>query len=127
MADFARWAVAAEPGLGWEAGRFIAAYEGNRAQAHELAVDATVVGPALIELADGEGFQGTASELLAQLAERAGEKATKSPEWPRDGRALSGVLKRLAPDLRSLGYSIEHYREPNASRRRLWRLAKAEV
>ena len=30
LADFAKLMVAAEPGLGWEAGTFLAAYEGNR-------------------------------------------------------------------------------------------------
>ena len=97
MADFARWAVAAEAGLGWEVGSVLAAYEGNRGQAHELAVDATVIGPALLALADGEGFLGTASELLVQLADVAGEKATKSPEWPRHVRALSGFSSDSRP------------------------------
>lgn len=124
MADFALWAVAAELGLGCEPGSFMAAYEGNRAQAHELAVEATTIGAAVINLA-GEGFEGTASELLAKLADHAGEKATKSPEWPKNGRALSGVMKRLAPNLRALGYTIDQYREPTPARRRIWLLRKA--
>jgi len=78
----------------------------------------------LIEVA-GEGFEGTASVLLTQLGDRAGEKAIKSPEWPKNGRAVSGVLKRLAPNLRALGYTIDQYREPTTARRRLWQLRKA--
>jgi len=124
MADFARWAVAAEPALGWRAGSFMAAYEQNRGQAHELAVEASHIGSSLIELA-GEGFEGTATELLGKLGERVDEKVTKSPDWPKNGRALSGALKRLAPNLRALGYTVDHYREPTARRRRLWRLRKA--
>jgi len=125
MADFARWTVAAEPALGWEPGSFMAAYGGNRAQAHELAVEASVVGPALLELA-GEGFEGTSSDLLAELTERVDEKAIKSREWPKNGRAMSGVMKRLAPNLRALGYEIEQYREATAQRRRLWRIRRDE-
>lgn len=124
MADFARWTVAAEPGLDWKSGAFMASYERNRAKGHELAIEASQVGQALIEVA-GEGFEGTASELLTQLGDRAGEKAIKSPEWPKNGWAMSGVLKRLAPNLRALGYTIDQYREPTTARRRLWRLRKA--
>jgi len=42
MADFATWAVAAEPALGWPDGAFMRAYAGNRASAHELALEAVV-------------------------------------------------------------------------------------
>jgi putative DNA primase/helicase len=123
MADFARWAVAAEPALGWQAGSFMAAYEQNRGQAHELAVEASPIGSSLIELA-AEGFEGTATELLGKLDARVDEKVTTSPDWPKNGRALSGALRRLAPNLRALGYTVDHYRAPNAGRRRLWRLRK---
>ncbi|ABG04560.1 hypothetical protein Rxyl_1598 [Rubrobacter xylanophilus DSM 9941] len=38
MADFAVWVAAAEEALPWEAGAFLAAYTGNRAEANELAL-----------------------------------------------------------------------------------------
>src|SRR5207249_5626813 len=43
MADFARWVVAAEPGLGWMPGAFAAAYGGNRLESLELALEADPV------------------------------------------------------------------------------------
>jgi hypothetical protein len=121
MADFALWATAAEPALSTQHGSFLAAYTGNRAQAHELAVDATPFGQTLLEVAR-DGFEGTASELLERLVDGAGEQASRQREWPRNPRALSAALKRLAPNLRALGCPVEFTREPTRDRRRIIRL-----
>jgi hypothetical protein len=123
MADFARWIVAAEPSLGWAPGSFMAAYDRNHAQGHELAVEASPVGSALIDLAE-EGFEGSASDLLAKLIDRADERTIKAHDLPKNARALSGMVKRLAPNLRSLGYTVDHYRESSTARRRVWRLER---
>jgi hypothetical protein len=123
MADLAQWVVAAEPTLGWRDGTFLRAYEQNRAQANEVAIDASPIGSALVEVAS-VGFEGTATELLRHLTDHADEKMTKTPEWPKNGRALSGQLRRIAPNLRSTGIEISNWREPASSRRRLWRVGK---
>ena len=68
MADVAIWVTAAEPGLGWESQSFMRAYHGNRGEGHELAIEASAIGPALRIIAD-QGFEGTASELLERLDE----------------------------------------------------------
>src|SRR5262249_35868902 len=47
MADFACWVVAAEPALGWPEGAFLRAYNDNRAAANALALEASVVAPAI--------------------------------------------------------------------------------
>ena len=90
MADFALWVAAAEPGLGWEPGSFLATYEQNRGQMHELAVEATPAGQALVELAR-QGFHGTAAELLQALNQRVEETTDPStrmaPRRTRDVRA----------------------------------------
>jgi len=118
MADFAKWVAAAEPALGWEPGAFMHSYAGNRTEAHEVAIDSSVIGPALLKVA-AAGFKGTASELLDRLEDRAGEKAARSKDWPKSGRALSSELTRLTPNLRHLGYGVDRSREPDAGRRRL--------
>jgi hypothetical protein len=41
MADFAQWAVAAEPALGLKEGEFMRAYVGNRESANDLALEAS--------------------------------------------------------------------------------------
>jgi len=119
MADYARWVTAAEPVLGWTPGSFMQSYEGNIAQVHDLAVDACIVGPFLVLAAD-QGFEGTATELLEVIADIAEERTTKQAEWPKNARALSGLVKRLAPNLRALGITVKQGdREPSSSRRRL--------
>ena len=60
MADFARWAVAAEPALGVPQGAFIDAYLGNRAAATELTVEFDPVAQAVRDLAhEDKRWEGT--------------------------------------------------------------------
>lgn len=108
MADFARWVTAAEPALGWKPGQFLAAYMGNRADANNLAIEASPVGPALQSLMDHRpSWDGTAGELLTDLEAAVDEKTTKRGDWPANPRALGGRLRRLAPNLRATGISVE--------------------
>jgi hypothetical protein len=110
MADFARWVVAAEPGLGFEEGTFLAAYDDNRAEANELTLEASPIARPIREVAAESPFLGTATDLLRILKERAGEQATSPTNqkgWPKNGRALSGALRRIAPNLRAVGVSVE--------------------
>jgi hypothetical protein len=107
MADFAYWAVAAEPALGWPDGAFLRAYSGNRASAHELALEASSVGPPVRVLLGTGDWQGTSTELLGRLASIAGDPVTRRKDWPADPRALSQELARLAPNLRAIGIGVE--------------------
>jgi hypothetical protein len=123
MADFAEWATAAEPALGWPPGAFLAAYTANRDSANDLALDADVIVGPLRQLIERKGeWQGTASELLAELNGLAEEATRKMREWPSKPNVLSGRLKRLAPHLREAGYGVLIDREPGAKRRRFIRL-----
>jgi hypothetical protein len=115
MADFARFAVAAEPALGLSAGAFLAAYQSNRAEAHESALDSSLIAAPVSAVA-AEGFEGTATELLAALAGRAGETAGRRG-WPTDASRLSLELRRLAPNLREIGIEVEFDFKLPASRR----------
>jgi putative DNA primase/helicase len=47
MADFVKWISAAEPGLGWEAGEFLAAYSENRRSVSETVFEADSVAVAI--------------------------------------------------------------------------------
>lgn len=123
MADFAQWVAAAEPALGWEPGSFMKSYAGNRGEVHELAVEGSVLGGVLQAVAT-DGFEGTAAELLALLAARAGEEATRRKEWPKSARALAGEVARLAPNLRQLGFNVKHWRESSSARRRMVSLGR---
>jgi len=108
MADFAVWAAAVAPALGWEAAAFLDAYASNRAAAHDTALDAVAWLPALRGVVP---FEGTATTLLARMNERADEPLTRGKGWPKNGQALSGGLKRLAPSLRASGIDVTFDRD----------------
>jgi hypothetical protein len=106
MADFARLAVAAEPALGLPTGSFLAAYAGKRAEAHELALDGSPLAEPVRAVA-AAGFIGTATELLARLADQVSEEVVRRKSWPANATRLSHELRRLAPNLRAVGIELE--------------------
>lgn len=125
LADFAQWVTAAEPALGWPSGTFMAAYDVNRADVYELALDASAIAPPLRSLiAEAGSWAGTASELLTALTGRVEETARRGREWPASARALSGAVRRLAPNLRAVGVDVEFDRATDAGRRRIIRIRK---
>jgi hypothetical protein len=117
MADFAVWVSAAEPALGWPAGAFLDAYGENRTEAHELTLEASPIARPVRDVAENGGFLGTATDLIAVLNERVNEDATKAKTWPRNGRALSGALRRIAPHLRAVGVAVEFDQRHGSSKR----------
>jgi hypothetical protein len=127
MADFALWVVAAEPALGWKPGAFLAAYNENRGQANELALDSAFIAPPVLALMDGRDFwNGTARELLDELEARyCDEKTRNRKEWPTTPRKLSGDVRRIAPNLRGAGINVAFDREPGGKRRRVIHLERS--
>ncbi len=117
MADFAAWVTAAEKTLGWKEDRFLEAYDGNRAAANDLTLEAApLVEPLRLLLAEEGGrVQGTAKQLLDRLNGKVGDKPPRY--WPATPRGLSGILRRLAPNLRKAG--IETTFERTGSQGRL--------
>ena len=108
MADFALWATAAEPGIELQPGAFMAAYDVNRTAGNELALESSPIGKAVLDFTTTTSYwTGTASELLAELDHQVGDRAARQKGWPQSGRSLSGILKRLAPNLRAVGVEVE--------------------
>lgn len=125
MADFALWATAAETAFGWPSGTFIAAYQGNRESANEVALEASVVARPLLDLLEAQGeWVGSSGELLKVLEERQGEQTRRPAGWPKNPRSLSGHLKRLAPNLRAAGWVLEQDR---SSKKRSWIIRRGVV
>ena len=123
MADFATWVVAAEPALGIPRGSFMKAYNKNRADADALAIEGSPVVAELWALASQlhvsrKPWRGTASELLAQLEERALEAVLRKKTWPANGQVLSNKLRRFAPNLRRIGIKITFGRSSGHDRKR---------
>ena len=108
MADFAVWAVACEPALDCAPGAFLAAYEGNRGEAVEQALEADTVATALRRLMEGrEEWTGSPSDLLGLLTKKTPEAETKSKYWPKQPATLGKRLRRAAPFLRATGMVID--------------------
>lgn len=104
MADFALWAMAAEESLELESGAFISALMGNRESANELALEASQIAVTLIEFVqEKKTWKGKASELLKELNQLANDEMRKQQGWPKQPNALSGAVKRIAPNLRAVG------------------------
>ena len=119
MADFAVWAVAAEPALKLGQGAFMRAYAGSQNVAHDIALESSVVASEIRSFLERETeWSGTAGELLERLNSLVQESTRRQRLWPKTARALSGVLRRLAPNLRAVGVLVIFLtREPGTGRR----------
>src|SRR5262249_28825467 len=93
----------------------------NRAQAHELALDASPIAAPLRELVEHEAWSGTSSELLEALNNLVDDITKRTKGWPTLGRVLSGALRRLLPNLRAVGVEVEFQdlRELGSRRRQI--------
>jgi hypothetical protein len=121
MADFAAWVVAAEEALGLPAGRFLDAYNANRESASQAALESSPVVKAIFEmLKKRAAFEGTATRLGEILSIGVD---TRQKGWPKNARALSGLLARMAPNLRQAGVEVEQFRSAN---QKLWRIRRSE-
>lgn len=113
MADFARFAAAGMPALGFTEAEFIEAYRQNQLGAIETGLESSAVGEALCSLmAHRSEWTGTTSDLLNRLREISDDDSTQS--WPRSARGLINALRRLAPSLRHVGITWEQNRTATA-------------
>lgn len=136
MADFAQFATAAEPGLGWDNGVFMKAYLDNRSNVADVTFEADTVAVAVHKLVISqlEGmWVGTATQLLAALnaAKRGENRTTPSAEgaatelmaaikamskgggndrlWPNSPQAMGNRLDRIAPLLRRKRIAVDRH------------------
>src|SRR5262249_24784048 len=120
MADFAQWVIPAEPALGLEEGDFLKAYADNRDAANQTALESCPIVTALAAMFKGRKgvvFEGTATQLLNAIS--VGQD-TRAKGWPKTPRPLSGMLERLAPNLRQSGWTVDKGRRGND---KVWRIA----
>jgi hypothetical protein len=121
MADFATWVVACEPVLGWELGTFLSTYERNRGEANYVSLDASPIGALIQQIARSEReWIGTPTALWQKLTEMADQKAQKQAGWPQNGKAVSGQLKRIAPNLRAQGVMVNRLRNAKERQIQIW-------
>jgi hypothetical protein len=107
MADFAKLITAAEPGLNWQPGDFMRAYQKNRDSAISAGIESSPVGVAILSLIENRpSWMGTPTELLRELENIAGLNQVKSRAWPQSTKGLANAIKRLMPSFRALGIEI---------------------
>ncbi len=111
MADFARWAIAAEEPLGLSPGDFIKAYKGNRDEANNLALEASPLAVELREAFRNQAeWEGSSTALLRMLNLRI-EARNENPKskwaWPQSPKGLTDTLKVLQPNLLAIGLQVE--------------------
>ena len=108
MADAARAGEAACRAHGWPPGTFISLYQNNRRATTVGALENSPVARAISSLAaEHRSWTGTSSELLDELTTMVGDKAAASKSWPKSARWLSTCLRRTAPQLRTIGITID--------------------
>ena len=111
MADFAIWAKSCETAI-WETGTFEKAYEKNRSAAIERVIESNAVAKTVCELmTERTRWTGTATLLLEELENIAGERVIRSKQWPKSAERLSGQLQRVSTDLRAVGIEVYRKRE----------------
>ncbi|QEE25706.1 hypothetical protein CS053_15240 [Rhodanobacter glycinis] len=111
MADFAKWAAAGVPAVGFTAESFITAYRSNQADAVALGLESSAVACTIRSFVERQGhWKGTARELLSRLNHEA-EADRNMPGWPHSPKGLQTILRRLAPSLRSVGIHVERGRD----------------
>ena len=109
MADFARWATAAEPALGWKEGTFMDACDANLSSGNSLSLEASLLFAPLSSLMlNRTVWRGTPTELLDKLnEENATDEKPEQRSWPKNGQVLSSQLRRIAPNLRAMGIDVQ--------------------
>ena len=127
MADFAIWICAAEPALGWPEGSFLDAYRRNLKEANALALEASSLVQPVMRIADRGPWQGTATELKAEvnrvlLEEIPSEEAGPCPATAKE---LSQALRRLVPSLLQVGVGIDFGRTPGDHSKRIISISKS--
>lgn len=113
MADFAKWATAAESGFGWEPGTIMAAYDANRTEMGNATFEADLVAVAIRDFMQTEpcqsGWKGTATELLAALNDLVPETTRRNRAWPISAQGIGNRFERIAPLLRQKGFQITRH------------------
>ena len=108
MADFARWSMAVEKGLGRDPEDWRQAYSVNVGRQNEEAIAGSVVATALLALLeDSDEWVGQPHELYALLKEQADQLKIPGKSFPGSAAVLGRKLREIRPNLLALGWHID--------------------
>ena len=119
MTHATHWIISGEPVLPWENGDFLKAYNANRIEIIESALDSDPVTEAIMVFistqVDGK-WEGTASTLLTELEriDCVTARVKKNNIWPRLHNQLTRHLKKTVTFLREKGIDVCFYRKSDA-------------
>lgn len=117
MADFAQWAAAAAPALGFEAQAFFESYAQSQDDGQSVALDSSpIVAPLRLFHEENPDWTGIASQLLAKLAGYSPDVSHGRSELPRTAKKIAGELRRLAPNLRAVGIDVSFHKGAHGAR-----------
>ncbi|GCE04711.1 bifunctional DNA primase/polymerase [Dictyobacter aurantiacus] len=116
MADFAKWATAAEQALGHAGGTFETAYAQNREGTNSIVVESSPVARAIVDFMDNKKtWTGTMKELLVEISSHK-DVSEYSKEWPQNEIKLGNKIKQIETNLKEQGIEIQ--RPPRSGRAR---------
>ncbi|WP_238258255.1 hypothetical protein [Methylobacterium gnaphalii] len=126
MAGFARFVVAAAPGLGLDGAALCDAYLANQNELADVAFDNSPVAVAVLAMMEsvpGGEWIGTATQLLDALshADVTTERTRNSFGWPKTPQLLGTQMVRAAPALRKRGIDARQRKSGNI----VWEIRKA--
>ena len=108
MADFVKWSAAASPAFGGQEA-LLDALKNNAARLSALSVESNPVADAIMGILKEHGrWESNATELLDELNLQRRNEGHPPSGWPKGPRALAGMLRRLAPTLRSQGFEVDY-------------------
>ncbi|WP_200329615.1 hypothetical protein [Leucobacter sp. L43] len=97
-------------------------------QAATLAGDSLASDPFIVALMSSVNeFEGSAAELLDTVLSDMQDGWRPPRDWPKNARAITGILKRNAPALRKSGWVAEDLGSANKEKVTIWKLARPEI
>ena len=110
MADFAHWGCAIAEAMGLDRSRFFDAYAANLERQNEEALTSMPMGEAVMALMkETEEWQGTPSDLLSALEDRAVALRlnTGARTWPKAANAVTRRLNEIRANLEQAGIQVQ--------------------
>jgi hypothetical protein len=114
MADFAQWSEAAASAIEAKPSEMVSLLFEKQEEALESALDSPLP-QAIFKLLESCGgkIEMTVGDLLIKLNENMPEWATRQQSWPKDAKALSGALDRIAPVVQVASVVITKFKKNN--------------
>lgn len=106
MADFAQWAVAAEPELPVDEGAIMRALKSSQEEATRVILDDNPLAVAIMDLlrdSEGQTWVGTTEDLQEEAREYCPDLGGRNWNYPSTVQKMTSELKRITPALRTAG------------------------